>query len=87
MGENFDKAKLDDVAAMIQRYERLSEMAYVLAVPPLGQNDQWHSVGDSLLRSVGTGEIHPIVSEYAIIGDAYRADDRIALQSKRAARD
>jgi hypothetical protein len=27
MGENFDKAKLDDVAAMVQRYERLSEMA------------------------------------------------------------
>ena len=76
MGENFDKANLNDVAAMIQRYERLSEMAYVLAVPPLGQNDQWHSVGNSLLRSVGTGEIHPIVNEYAIIGDAYRADDR-----------
>jgi ABC-type transport system involved in cytochrome c biogenesis permease subunit len=76
MGENFDKAKLDDVAAMIQRYERLSEMAYVLAVPPFGQNDQWHSVGDSLLRSVGIGEIHPIVNEYAVIGDAYRADDR-----------
>ena len=50
---------------MIQRYERLSEMAYVLAVPPLGQNDEWHSVGNSLLRSVGTGEIHPIVNEYA----------------------
>ena len=29
-----------------------------------------------MLRSVGTGEIHPIVNEYAIIGDAYRADDR-----------
>ena len=77
MGENLDKRKLDDVAAMIQRYERLSEMAYVLAVPPFGQNDQWHSVGDSLLRSVGTGEIHPIVSDYAVIGDAYRADDRM----------
>ena len=86
MGENFDKAKLDGVAAMIQRYERLSEMAYVLAVPPMGLpgsappatgNDEWHSVGDSLLRSVGTGEIHPIVNEYAIIGDAYRADDRM----------
>ena len=76
MGENFDKAKLDDVAAMIQRYERLSEMAYVLAVPPFGQDDQWHSVGDSLLRSVGTGQIHPIVSEYATISDSYRADDR-----------
>ena len=77
MGENLDKRKLDDVAAMIQRYERLSEMAYVLAVPPFGQNDQWHSVGESLLHSVGTGEIHPIVSDYAVIGDAYRADDRM----------
>jgi ABC-type transport system involved in cytochrome c biogenesis permease subunit len=77
MGENFDKGKLDDVAAMIQRYEKLSEMAYALAVPPLGQDDQWHSVGDSLLRSVGTGEIHPIVNEYAVIGDGYRADDRM----------
>src|SRR5262245_22477601 len=73
MGENFDQAKLDDVADIIQRYERLSEMAYVLAVPPFEQNDQWHSVGDSLLRSIGTGEIHPIVNEYAVIGDAYRA--------------
>jgi len=80
MGENFDKAKLDDVAAMIQRYERLSEMAYVLAVPPFRQDDQWHSVGDSLLRSVGTGEIRPIVNEYAIIGDAYRADEWILFK-------
>jgi ABC-type transport system involved in cytochrome c biogenesis permease subunit len=76
MGENFDKAKLDDVAAIIQRYERLSEMAYALAVPPLERNSEWHSVGDSLLRCVGTGEIHLIVIEYALIGDAYRADDR-----------
>lgn len=85
MGENFDKAKLDDVAAMIQRYERLSEMAYALAVPamsppgspiPATANGEWHSVGDSLLRSVGIGEIHPIVTEYAVIGDAYRANDR-----------
>ena len=75
MGENFDKAKLDDVAAMIQRYERLSEMAYLLAVPPLDLNDEWRSVGESLLSSVGTGENHPIVAEYAIVGDAYRAGD------------
>jgi ABC-type transport system involved in cytochrome c biogenesis permease subunit len=85
MGENFDESELDDVASMIQRYERLSEMAYVLAVPPMNQpgsplpataNGEWHSTGDSLLRSVGIGEIHPIVIEHAIIGDAYRADDR-----------
>src|SRR5436309_4435600 len=86
MGENFDKAKLDDVAAMIQGYERLSEMAYVLAVPPIippgltipaTANRDWHSVGDSLLRSVGIGEIHPIVTEYAVIGDGYRANERM----------
>ena len=33
-GETFDKGKLDDVATLIQRYERVSEMAYILAVPP-----------------------------------------------------
>jgi ABC-type transport system involved in cytochrome c biogenesis permease subunit len=85
MGENFDKAELDDLAATIQRYERLSEMAYMLAVPPMSPpgsaipataNHEWHSVGDSLLRSVGIGEIHPIVTEYAVIGDAYRADEQ-----------
>ena len=83
MGENFDKAKLNDVAELIQRYERLSQMAYMLVVPPMGLpgsappatgNGEWHSVGDTLLGSVGTGEIHPIVIEYAIIGDAYRAN-------------
>ena len=76
MGENVDKAKLNDVAELVQRYERLSEMAYVLAVPPVEGSGDWHSVGDSLLRSVGVGEIHPMVIAYAIIGDAYRANDQ-----------
>jgi ABC-type transport system involved in cytochrome c biogenesis permease subunit len=78
-GESFDKAKLDDVAELIQRYEKLSEMAYILPVPPRGQNDEWRSIGDSLLHSVGTGEIHPVVKEYANIGDAYRADDHLVF--------
>jgi ABC-type transport system involved in cytochrome c biogenesis permease subunit len=83
-GENFDKAKRDDVAGMIQRYEKLSAMAYILAVPPVGSKGEWHSIGNSLLRLVGNepsfaqgygmaGEIHPVVNEYAVIGDAYRA--------------
>ena len=76
MGENFNKSKLDDVAQMIQRYEHLSDMAYILAVPPLERNGEWQSIGNSLLQSVGIGEIHPIVAEYAVIGDAYRANDQ-----------
>src|SRR5262249_12639762 len=85
MGENFDQAKLDDVAQMIQRYEHLSDMAYLLAVPPANlpglppsaaAGGEWHSVGNSLLSSLAIGEIHPIGVEYAVIGDAYRANDR-----------
>ena len=74
-GENFDHAKLNDVAELIQKYEKISELAYVLAVPPLDRSSDWHSIGDSLLHSVATGEIHPIVREYAQIADAYRAKD------------
>ena len=77
MGENFDRAKLNDVAELVQRYERLSEMAYMLAVPPRELREPWRSVGDSLLHSIGTGEIHPVLTEYAMIGDGYRAGDRL----------
>src|SRR4029453_3668577 len=44
-GENFDKTKLNDVAELIQQYEKLSEMAYILPVPPRGQNQEWRSIG------------------------------------------
>src|SRR5207248_672513 len=44
--------------------------------PPATAAGDWHSVGDSVLHSIGAGEIHPVVIEYAIIGDAYRANDR-----------
>src|SRR5262245_21179957 len=76
MGENFDKAKLDDVAQVIQRYEHLSAMSYVLAGPPLEPNGEWQSLGKRLLRSVGIGDIHPKVVEYSFAGDAYRTNDR-----------
>jgi ABC-type transport system involved in cytochrome c biogenesis permease subunit len=78
-GENFDRTKLNDVAELIQKYEKISEMAYILAVPPLDNGSDWHSVGDSLLHSVSTGQIHPIVLEYAQISDAYRAKDHAAF--------
>ena len=75
MGENFDKAKLDNVAQSIQQYQKMVELAYVLAVPPasLGQKDPWRSVGETLVQSMTTREIHPVVKMYAEMGDAYRA--------------
>ena len=78
-GENFDKAKLNDVAMLVQKYERLSEMAYVLAIPPSDNGNDWHSVGDSLIHSIETGETNTLVMEYARAGDAYRARDHAAF--------
>jgi ABC-type transport system involved in cytochrome c biogenesis permease subunit len=74
-GEPFDKAALDSVAVFIQRYENLSSMAYLLAVPS-GEGLQWQSVAESLLQVVRTGEIHPVVKAYAQLGDAYHVGDQ-----------
>ena len=78
-GHSFDRSKLEDVASMMQRYERMSQMAYILAIPPPDGSTHWLSVGDSLMQSVGSGEIHPLVKEYATIGDAYRGGDHGAF--------
>jgi ABC-type transport system involved in cytochrome c biogenesis permease subunit len=79
-GKSFDQTKLNDTAGLIALYQKLSEMAYILAVPPgSAQNSEWHSVGDSLLGSIPTDEIHPVVRMYARMGDAYRAGDHVAF--------
>jgi len=82
-GETFDKAKLDSVAAFIQRYENLSSMAYLLAVPS-GEGMQWQSVAENLLQTVQTGEIHPLVRTYALLGDAYHVGDQRAFNQQAA---
>ena len=80
--KDFDRTKLNDLAELIQKYEKASEMSYILAVPPLGAADQWHSISDSLLRSIVAGEIHPVVREYAQIGDAYRSNDHATFDQR-----
>jgi len=83
--KNSAKGAVDDVATLIRRYEKVSQMAYLLAVPPgnaagltiaAGMSSQWQSMGDSMLHSAGSGDLHPIVREYALLGDAYRAGNR-----------
>jgi ABC-type transport system involved in cytochrome c biogenesis permease subunit len=73
--KDFDRTTLNDLAELIQKYEKVSEMAYILAVPPPARAGTWHSIGDSLLHSVATAVVDPAVLEYAQIGDAYRAGD------------
>ena len=80
-GESFDRAKLNDVADLIQRYQKIADMAYVLAVPPSssGGTDQWRSIGETLVQSITSAEIHPVVKMYAALGDAYRSGNRSAF--------
>ncbi len=79
-GKSFDKTKLDDTAGLIERYQNMAEMGYILAVPAASaQEGDWHSVGESLLQSIAAGQIHPVVKMYAQIGDAYRAGNRAAF--------
>jgi len=80
-GHSFNQSELQDVAGMMERYGRMSQMAYMLSIPPTDGSTHWLSIGDSLLQSVGAGEIHPLVSEYAQIADAYRAKDKAAFDT------
>ncbi|MEY2525952.1 MAG: hypothetical protein QOE73_723 [Verrucomicrobiota bacterium] len=75
-GENFDQANLDGVAQLIQRYQKLAEMAYVLVVPPPQPQGDWNSIGENLVQSIAKGKIDPVAKMYARIGDVYRAHDR-----------
>ncbi|MEY2488721.1 MAG: hypothetical protein QOC70_663, partial [Verrucomicrobiota bacterium] len=81
-GENFDQASLDGLAQLIQRYQKLAEMAYVLAVPPPQPQGEWHSIVESLVQSIAKGKIDPVARMYAQIGDAYRANDRSAFKQQ-----
>jgi ABC-type transport system involved in cytochrome c biogenesis permease subunit len=62
-----------------QRFEILSRMSPTLTVPPLkaagAGGAEWTTSGESLLLSVHTGEIHPVVKTYAQIGAAWHNGD------------
>jgi ABC-type transport system involved in cytochrome c biogenesis permease subunit len=75
-GENFDQAQLDRVVQLLPRYQKLAEMAYILAVPLPAPEGEWHSIGESLVLTIEKGNIDSVAKTYARIGDAYRAGDR-----------
>jgi len=89
-GENFDQTQLDQVAAMMQRYQKSAELTYILTVPsasvpgstnPATANRDWHSIGQMLTQSITVTEIDPTVKLYASLGDAYRSGDRDAFNA------
>jgi hypothetical protein len=65
-GSNFDQRKRNDIATIIQRYEKAATKAYILSVPSVttrpsvNPRGEWRSMSDSLLQAAGTAELHPI---------------------------
>ena len=82
-GETFDRTPLDAVAAFVERYENLTSMAYLLALPS-ARGPQWQSIGESLVQTMRTGEIHPVVQAYALLGDAYHVGDQGTFNQQAA---
>ena len=81
-GESFDQAQLDGVVQLIPRYQKLGEMAYVLAVPPPPTQGEWHSIGESLVQATEKGKVDSVAKTYARIGGAYRADNRLLFNQQ-----
>jgi ABC-type transport system involved in cytochrome c biogenesis permease subunit len=72
-----------EVTQQIHRNQQLAEPAYIIAVPPAaGDRDHWRSIGESILQTIGTAEVHPIVRLYARIGDAWRAGDHAVFNQQ-----
>ena len=77
-GAAFDQAKFDEFSRLTSQIESISEMAYVLPVPPdrngAGPRDEWISIGTSLEQTIATGTVDPVTNSYALLGDAYRQE-------------
>jgi ABC-type transport system involved in cytochrome c biogenesis permease subunit len=79
-GAKFDQAQLDRIAEVMQGYERLADMAYLLAVPQPSASGDWHSVAQAIMQSIAAGGMDQVVRLYASLGDAYRAGDSAAFE-------
>jgi cytochrome c-type biogenesis protein CcsB len=77
-GQPADQEALAKISRLVKVFDDLANMAYPLAVPPLHpekDRDAWQNVGASLLGAIQSGEIHPAVSFFARMADAYGQGD------------
>ena len=72
-GEEYDKENLQTIAAFFRRYQTISKYAFPLVVPPkVGESrEAWNNVGDSLMESMRSTQIHPAITHLAAIASAY----------------
>ncbi len=70
---------LKTIAAFFRRYQTMGKFAYPLVVPPktADARDAWNSVGNSLMESMRSQEIHPAVLHLAAIASAFATNNPV----------
>jgi ABC-type transport system involved in cytochrome c biogenesis permease subunit len=74
VGGEHNEAILAEIVASFQRYQMLGRAAYPFVIPPTDAKkspEKWLTIGQSLMESLRTGEIHPANFAFAKIADAY----------------
>ena len=69
-------------AEALQSLSFLAETGYFFPIPPVPPNDdplQWSKMGESILKFITAGNLHPAVSAYATIATAFAANDAAAF--------
>jgi cytochrome c-type biogenesis protein CcsB len=83
-GKPADPAALDRFTEVARQFDRVSSLAYPLAIPPLdpaSDRNSWVNVGASLLGTIQSGEIHPAVAFFARMAAAYGRGDAAEFNS------
>lgn len=74
---NFDKLAIDRVAQPFQEFRLMADLSQVRIVPPLdptAPRDSWQNAGNCLLESFRNNGVHPVMTYYAAMADAYRQE-------------
>ena len=83
-GKNYDAAALNRLINFLSSYNKLSQSAYLLVVPPIPQGgtqsrDDWQNIGASLMNVVHGGDIEPAVKDYAAMVTACRQNQPVTF--------
>ena len=77
-GEPANEDAYKAMITMAERYDFMSQMGYLLAIPPADDepNDTaWTTVGHKLLETFQTGNVNANITAYAALGHAWRSHE------------
>jgi ABC-type transport system involved in cytochrome c biogenesis permease subunit len=76
-GKKANEEDMQRIAFFFKRYSTLSKLSYPMIIPPLpGQSRQdWRTIGDNLMESLRSGQMHPAATDYALMADAYHSNN------------